>query len=209
MASQGLLPLELRRSLQKTSRSECVELFGDSVLLLVRVDDRSPDLLRGLNESSGLDGDDVFPSTEIEGAATMTAAIDLDAMLREPPSRAPLDARALGRSFRSEAYFIAPLRRRRMPDRPVLQQISIGRGEYNDIVLLDPSVSNMHGWLERDESGQFYLSDARSRNTTRVNDVILHGGSPVKLGEGDEIWFGSVKVLVTHPRTLWDALRVR
>jgi hypothetical protein len=202
--AKRLLPTEIAARILQSSRTRCIELLGDGLLLLVRVDDRSPNLLQGLIDSSAGETDELLPSVEDEGTGTITAAIDLDEMLRqEAASSASGKLKIL---LERETYFVAPLRRRRMPDRPIQQQISVGRGEYNDLVLRDASVSNVHGWLERDENGSYYLSDARSRNTTRVNEIQLHGGGPTRLAEGDEIWFGSVKVLLSHPCALWDAL---
>jgi hypothetical protein len=200
-----VLPVDIAQRIRKSTKPQCVELLGNTVLLLIRIDDPGSDLARGLADSSSLDGDRIFASVELEGTGTMTRAMHVDEMRAPDPPPAPLTVNTLRRRLHSATHFVAPLLRRRMPDRPVQQQISVGRGEYNDLVLRDATVSSFHGWLECDDEGAFYLADARSRNSTRLNEMRLQSGL-MALREGDEICFGSVRALVCHPATLWDAL---
>ena len=65
---------------------------------------------------------------------------------------------------------------------------SIGRGEYNDVVLPDPSVSTMHAKLQR-RDGVWMAMDLGSTNGTFVDeervrdDVALSPGATLRFGE--------------------------
>jgi hypothetical protein len=48
--------------------------------------------------------------------------------------------------------------------------VTLGRGEENDLVLPDPTVSRAHARLERAESGQLRLVDLDSRNGLHLGD---------------------------------------
>jgi pSer/pThr/pTyr-binding forkhead associated (FHA) protein len=82
------------------------------------------------------------------------------------------------------------LRGRRMPIRgPV---VNVGRADFNDIVLAEPSVSTTHAKLQR-RDGLWVISDLGSTNGTYVE------GEPVEdetaLAPGTTIRFGDVAVL--------------
>jgi pSer/pThr/pTyr-binding forkhead associated (FHA) protein len=98
-----------------------------------------------------------------------------------PPAEAPL-ASLLLRS--------GELKGQRLPIRvPV---VNIGRGEYNDIVIADPSVSTMHAKLQRREA-IWILTDLGSTNGTFVDGERLTGEAP--LSPGTTIKFGDVTAL--------------
>jgi FOG: FHA domain len=65
---------------------------------------------------------------------------------------------------------------------------SVGRGEYNDIVLADPSVSTMHAKVQR-RDGVWMAVDLGSTNGTYVDgqlvrdDVALSPGATLRFGE--------------------------
>jgi len=68
------------------------------------------------------------------------------------------------------------------------RELSIGRGEQNDVVLEDPDklVSRFHAEL-RPEGGGYVLIDLNSQNGTwvdarRVERVALRAGVPVTIG---------------------------
>jgi pSer/pThr/pTyr-binding forkhead associated (FHA) protein len=69
---------------------------------------------------------------------------------------------------------------------------NIGRGDYNDIVIADPSVSTMHAKLQRREA-VWILTDLGSTNGTFVEGEQLQGEQP--LTPGTTIRFGDVTVL--------------
>jgi hypothetical protein len=186
-------------------KAEAVELLGDNVLILIRLDERTSELARGLAESSSLDSDSIFPTVEVEATATRTRMMYAEEQ-RPTTARHLLTPGVLAGMLDDAVHFIAPCRRRRLPERPIQQHVSVGRGEYNDLVLRHPTVSSYHAWLECDEDGAFYLADAGSRNATYLNDTRLDGRL-TRLHEGDAIRFGSVQALACHPATLWESLR--
>jgi pSer/pThr/pTyr-binding forkhead associated (FHA) protein len=70
--------------------------------------------------------------------------------------------------------------------------VNIGRGDYNDVVIADPSVSTMHAKLQRREA-IWILTDLGSTNGTFVEGEPLQGELP--LGPGTTIRFGDVIAL--------------
>ena len=70
--------------------------------------------------------------------------------------------------------------------------VNIGRGDYNDVVISDPSVSTMHAKLQRREA-IWILTDLGSTNGTFVEGEPLKGELP--LSPGTTIRFGDVLAL--------------
>ena len=70
--------------------------------------------------------------------------------------------------------------------------VNIGRADFNDIVISDPSVSTSHAKLQRRDD-IWMLSDLGSTNGTFVEGERLSG--EVALGPGTTIKFGDVAVL--------------
>jgi pSer/pThr/pTyr-binding forkhead associated (FHA) protein len=82
------------------------------------------------------------------------------------------------------------LKGRRLPVKvPV---VNIGRAEFNDVVIADPSVSTSHAKLQRRDD-IWMLSDLGSTNGTYVEGERLSGEVP--LGPGTTVKFGEVAVL--------------
>jgi pSer/pThr/pTyr-binding forkhead associated (FHA) protein len=82
------------------------------------------------------------------------------------------------------------LKGRRLPIKvPV---VNIGRGDYNDVVIADPSVSTMHAKLQRRDA-IWILTDLGSTNGTFVEGERLTGEAP--LGPGMTLRFGDVSAL--------------
>jgi pSer/pThr/pTyr-binding forkhead associated (FHA) protein len=82
------------------------------------------------------------------------------------------------------------LKGRRLPIKvPV---VNIGRGDYNDLVIADPSVSTMHAKLQRREA-VWILTDLGSTNGTFVEGERLSGEAA--LGPGTTLRFGDVTAL--------------
>jgi pSer/pThr/pTyr-binding forkhead associated (FHA) protein len=69
---------------------------------------------------------------------------------------------------------------------------NIGRGDYNDVILADPSVSTMHAKLQRRDA-IWILTDLGSTNGTFVEGERLTGEMP--LSPGTTIKFGDVAAL--------------
>jgi pSer/pThr/pTyr-binding forkhead associated (FHA) protein len=113
------------------------------------------------------------------------AAVDseLQQQRNTPPS--PTAAPLASFLFRS-----GELKGRRLPVKvPV---VNIGRGDYNDVVIADPSVSTMHAKLQRRES-IWILTDLGSTNGTFVEGERLTGEAP--LSPGTTLKFGDVSAL--------------
>jgi pSer/pThr/pTyr-binding forkhead associated (FHA) protein len=70
--------------------------------------------------------------------------------------------------------------------------VNIGRADFNDIVISDPSVSTSHAKLQRRDD-VWMLSDLGSTNGTFVEGERLSGEVP--LGPGTTVKFGEVAVL--------------
>jgi pSer/pThr/pTyr-binding forkhead associated (FHA) protein len=70
--------------------------------------------------------------------------------------------------------------------------VNIGRGDYNDVVIADPSVSTMHAKLQRREA-IWILTDLGSTNGTFVEGERLTGEGP--LSPGTTLKFGDVSAL--------------
>lgn len=72
--------------------------------------------------------------------------------------------------------------------------ISLGRGNANDIVISNPSVSTNHAQLEIDNHGKVFIKDFGSKNGTFVNGKKineqhrLNAGDNVKLGDFSFDW---------------------
>ena len=82
------------------------------------------------------------------------------------------------------------LKGRRLPVKvPV---VNIGRADYNDVVIADPSVSTSHAKLQRRDD-IWMLTDLGSTNGTFVEGERLTG--EVALGPGTTVKFGEVAVL--------------
>ena len=59
--------------------------------------------------------------------------------------------------------------------------VNIGRGDYNDVVIGDPSVSTMHAKLQRREA-VWILTDLGSTNGTFVEGERLTGEAAAQPG---------------------------
>ncbi len=80
--------------------------------------------------------------------------------------------------------------------------VNIGRADYNDLVVPDPSISTSHAKLQRRE-GVWVLVDLDSTNGTFVDGERVKGEAP--LAPGATVRFGDVQ-LVFEPTD--DALRI-
>ena len=71
--------------------------------------------------------------------------------------------------------------------------VNIGRADYNDLVIPDPSVSTSHAKLQRRE-GVWVLLDLDSTNGTFVDGEQVKGDAP--LAPGASVRFGEVELVV-------------
>jgi pSer/pThr/pTyr-binding forkhead associated (FHA) protein len=70
--------------------------------------------------------------------------------------------------------------------------VNIGRADYNDLVVPDPSVSTSHAKLQRRE-GVWVLTDLDSTNGTFVDGDRVQGEAP--LAPGASVQFGDVQLV--------------
>jgi len=90
---------------------------------------------------------------------------------------------------RPEAVLRILLRDGSVVERDINQnELAIGKGPQNDIILPDASVSSAHAVI-RFEDGAYKISDLGSRNGTSVNDARL-GAEPRAIQHGDLIKMG-------------------
>jgi pSer/pThr/pTyr-binding forkhead associated (FHA) protein len=82
------------------------------------------------------------------------------------------------------------LKGRRLPVK--VPMVNIGRADFNDVVIADPSVSTSHAKLQRRDD-IWVLSDLGSTNGTFVEGERLSG--EMALGPGTTVKFGDVAVL--------------
>lgn len=72
--------------------------------------------------------------------------------------------------------------------------VAIGRSVQNDVVIDQASVSRFHADIRWSESG-YSVRDARSRNGTQLNGVILRASHGEPLRAGDVVTFGDASCL--------------
>lgn len=78
---------------------------------------------------------------------------------------------------------------------PLVGQITLGRGNDNQIILKDPYISKKHLKIVEDE-GKFYLEDLNSSDGTYVNGERIM--DVVELKNGDRIRVGQVEFLYVN-----------
>jgi hypothetical protein len=74
--------------------------------------------------------------------------------------------------------------------------IAIGRGDNNDVLIDDASVSKFHAFIVQDEA-LYALADAGSRFGTFLNDQkvpMYRDAKPLPLKEGDRVRLGEVRL---------------
>ncbi|MFW6132098.1 MAG: FHA domain-containing protein, partial [Candidatus Aminicenantaceae bacterium] len=72
------------------------------------------------------------------------------------------------------------------------KKLTVGRSHKNDIVIEDPFCSGVHASIYPSDS-EYFVFDESSKNGTFVNGKKIT--SPVKLKKGDEILFGSTRII--------------
>jgi pSer/pThr/pTyr-binding forkhead associated (FHA) protein len=105
-------------------------------------------------------------------------------------ARSPTPPSPVAAPLASFLFRTGELKGRRLPIKvPV---VNIGRGDYNDVIIADPSVSTMHAKLQRRDA-IWILTDLGSTNGTFVEGERLTGETP--LGPGTTLRFGDVAAL--------------
>jgi hypothetical protein len=190
----------------RKNRDSFFSELGDTQLLLVQIPELDSELPQGLHGASTVSGVRLKPTYDGIGFATVLHSASDDARPSWRPLGRSFDPTTLETLCVRNTYFVVPLRRRET-GRAFVEHISVGRARNSDIVLRHESVSKFHAWFECDESGKFYLGDAKSKNGTRVNGVSVVGGDLCPLDSGDELRFGRITTLICPPATFWEAIR--
>ncbi|HSE11903.1 MAG TPA: FHA domain-containing protein, partial [Rudaea sp.] len=79
----------------------------------------------------------------------------------------------------------------------------VGRGQFSDVRLNDPTVSRRHALIRR-VGDDYELTDQDSANGTRHRGQRL--AAPVKVQDGDELEFGEVKTVFRRVAASQDSL---
>lgn len=74
-------------------------------------------------------------------------------------------------------------------------EVSLGRGEDNDVVIPHASVSRAHARLLR-RNGVFELTDLNSTNGTFLNEQPVHGS--VRVSSGNQVRLGDVRFVLRY-----------
>jgi pSer/pThr/pTyr-binding forkhead associated (FHA) protein len=122
-----------------------------------------------------------------------------------PPRESPSPAPAVATPLASLLVRSGALRGRRLPI--TVPAVNIGRADYNDLVIADPSVSTTHARLQRKDD-LWVLSDLGSTNGTYVEGEPVTGETA--LTPGTTLRFGDVSALFEphdepHPGARRDA----
>jgi pSer/pThr/pTyr-binding forkhead associated (FHA) protein len=110
--------------------------------------------------------------------------------LAVPPLESPPPAAAAGTPLASLLVRSGALRGRRLPI--TVPAVNIGRADYNDLVIADPSVSTTHARLQRRDD-VWVLNDLGSTNGTFVEGEPVTGETA--LTPGMTLRFGDVSAL--------------
>jgi pSer/pThr/pTyr-binding forkhead associated (FHA) protein len=107
-----------------------------------------------------------------------------------PPHESPAAVSAIATPLASLLVRSGALRGRRLPI--TVPAVNIGRADYNDLVIADPSVSTTHARLQRKDD-LWVLSDLGSTNGTYVEGEPVTGETV--LTPGTTLRFGDVSTL--------------
>lgn len=197
---ERLGPPELVDAILTGTLSAFIAEHGETPLLLVRMAEEDAELALGLRTMQ--DGEGIAEPMQFH-----TVVLDRDEMRASLRPRLPEDPAAVGQLLQRGAYFAVPLLRREAIDGMSADRVSVGRARNKDIVLRHASVSKFHAWFELDAAGGYRITDAGSRNRTRVNGDPLPPRESRAIGPGDRLQFGSVECVVCSAEALWRAAR--
>jgi hypothetical protein len=203
----NILPTSLIAEARGATREQFVARFGDTKLLVVRLDPEAPELEDGLAEIAGAPSAEWRPRSGVTGVGTMISPISeqfIKAASSSLEARRELSSRKLQALFSTRPHFLLAMRKRTGDGGA--DRLQVGRSNASDVVLRHPSVSKLHATLEWDEAGMHYVSDEGSTNNTQVEGRVLAPFEPAPFTPGDVIRFGDVECFVCLPETFWDAL---
>lgn len=199
--NRGLSPPELVEAATTRSQTTFRALYGESLLLLVRIGEGDAELEIGLSMSR--DG----PGSTAEPMQFHTVVQSRDETPIPRTRTRPEDPAALIQLMGEAHYFAIPLCKREEADAMSADRITVGRARNKDLVMRHASVSKFHAWFETEAAGSLRLTDAGSRNLTRVNGEPLPPREHKRIDPGDRVRFGAVDCVVCSAEVLWAAVR--
>lgn len=101
-------------------------------------------------------------------------------------------------------YYVFPVVK--AMNNPWPERISVGRARNNDIVLADSSVSKLHAHFSFGDGTKQHLTDAGSRNGTRINEEALVEHVRTAVRPGDVITFGGTTVTYLDAAGLYELI---
>ncbi len=94
-------------------------------------------------------------------------------------------------------------------DNAFQRRITIGRTGNNDIVLDDTSVSRFHAWIEQQETQEWVLVDAGSRNGSTLGGRKIAPKAPAPLTNGLSVRIGALQLTYYSAQGFLDMLHRR
>jgi hypothetical protein len=186
--------------------------YGNSLAVAVRVGDDDAQLASGLDgPAGGPAGRASAPGIRSMEFHTASQVAPRHFLRRSTDVRGAGAAlvKSLTHRLQEARHVIVSLRKREDSETLSAERISVGRATNKDIVLRHSSVSKFHAWFETDANDVAYVTDAESKNATRVNGKALSPRDRTRVEPGDVIIFGSVDLVLCSPDTLWAVLTGR
>jgi hypothetical protein len=92
------------------------------------------------------------------------------------------------------------------PSRPFPERVTVGRTRQSDVTIADRRISKLHAYFET-EHGGYVLTDAESRNGTKVGAEVLAAGQRREVRDGDVVSFADFVFRFISPERLYDEVR--
>jgi len=102
-------------------------------------------------------------------------------------------------------YNVYALRMQPVPEKPHMQQATIGKLSDKDVIIDDMSVSRSHGRIIHD-NGDYYVIDDSSTNGSKVSHRDLLPGQAQALLPNSRVSFGRMVFIFTPLRLLYNML---
>ncbi len=110
--------------------------------------------------------------------------------------------RGLEKLSQKKAYTVFVLN----PRNPKDNRVTVGCSSTCDVQINDESVSTLHAYLEREDTG-YFIRDNESAAGTQVNDTLLDSGESRELSPGDRITLGLVDLMFLTPAKFYHFVR--
>ena len=203
--ARNIRPSTTMKLAEALGRAEFAARLSAPVLLVRLVDGDQGEVAQTLLQTLSSDTLPLIPTLGFRTVASVSARGGRAVGGSMP--WAPGDAGATLRALLAEHVHAAvPLRKRPDSTKSFTERISIGRAMNNDVVLRHESISKFHAWIESDESGRLFASDAGGRNGTFIDSARLTAKVSAHVPFGAELRFAAITAILCRAETLWDAL---